>query len=62
MTDYRLTITVKDVAPGDMRMLGDAIMDEHGEAFDASRGDFEITASVKSGAAWFPIDLYADDE
>lgn len=42
MPDYRITIDVKDVAPGDMRALRDGILEKWGDDFDAARGDFEV--------------------
>lgn len=57
MPDYRLTIEMKDVAEGDVANLAVAIMNEHGEEYDASRGDFAITASKLEGSSYFPVDL-----
>lgn len=47
MPDYRMTIEIRDVALGDVRSLRDSIMEEHGDNFDAGRGDFTITAQEK---------------
>jgi hypothetical protein len=62
LPNYRVTIDVRDVARGDILNLVDDIMHSHGKSFDASRGDFVITASVEEHGSYFPIDLDYEDE
>lgn len=52
MPDLTLTIVLKDVAEGDATSLAQDIWDSHADAYDASRGDFELHIS-KDG---FPLD------
>lgn len=62
MPDYRLTITIKkDVGDGDVRSLAEEILSEHGDNFDAHRGDFAISASKAGDSGhWFHFDLWED--
>lgn len=57
MPDYKVTINVKDVAKGDIKDLVDAILEAHGESFDAANGEFVVTASERHGDGWFAVDL-----
>lgn len=50
--NYTLTIEIKDVAEADVTSLAQDIYDEHGDSFDAPRGDFTLSIS-KDG---FPVD------
>lgn len=55
--NYRITIDVLDVARGDVKALVSDIMAEHGDSFDAARGDFDITVSEYRDGNLFAIDL-----
>jgi hypothetical protein len=56
MPNFRITIDVKDVAGGDVDMLAQDILDEHGMNFDASKGDFTIIVSQKVGDNFYMRD------
>lgn len=55
MNDFSLTIVVRDVAEGDATTLAQAIVDEHGEAFDASLGDFDVSVARMDDGHAFDI-------
>jgi hypothetical protein len=61
MSNYRIVIDVRDVAKGDVAMLVQSILEDHGGDFDAARGDFTITAYETLGAGHFPLDLDDSD-
>lgn len=62
MPNFKLTIEVNDVARGDMRDLAEAILSDHGDDFDSSRGDFKIEVLESVGVGvWAPIDLEDED-
>jgi hypothetical protein len=56
MPDFKIEITVKDVADGDVIDLVEAIAENYGEDFDAARGDFAIRVSKAEGSNWFPYE------
>ncbi len=56
MPNFRITIDVKDVAGGDVDMLAQDILDEHGANFDADNGDFTVVVSQKVGDTFFTRD------
>jgi len=53
MTDFRITIDVKNVGPGDVHGLADDIEAQFGDSYDAALGDFIIRVSQKSGDGYF---------
>jgi hypothetical protein len=55
--DYVVRIKIKDVTEGDIRDLASRIMEAHGDAYDADRGDFTIEAARVEGANTFSVDL-----
>lgn len=61
MQDFKITVVLKNVGPGDIETLVD-YLEEQGESFDAARGEYEVF--VSSGNAdrnsWFSYD--PDDE
>lgn len=60
MSDFRITIDVKDVAKGDVRNLVAQIEVDHGDDFDMARGDFVVSVSEKQGDRYFVVDLEED--
>lgn len=52
MPDFRLKVTIRDVAEGDATDVAQDIWDTHAESLDASRGDFmiEVLRVEPSGA------------
>lgn len=62
MADIRVTIELKDVGKGDVKGLIEDILEAHGDNFDAQRGDFVCTASVKEHGSYFPYDWEDEDE
>lgn len=49
---YKIVIELENVAEGDATDLAQGIWDEHGDAFDADRGEFKVSIS-RDG---FPVD------
>jgi hypothetical protein len=55
--DYKVVISLKDVAEGDVTTLAHQIWDSEAESFDASLGDFEMRIlKVSPEGAQFDID------
>lgn len=62
MADFKVTIEIKDVGKGDVKGLVESILEEHGDNFDAQRGDFVVSASVKEHGSYFPYDWEEDED
>lgn len=62
MPDYRVVIDVRDVAQGDIETLCEEIITQHGESFDAERGDFEVRPLVKVGDSYFALEVAGDND
>lgn len=61
MSDYKITIELKDVAKGDVQGLVEHLELEVGPDFDIARGDFVVSCSEKIGDTYFPVELVGDD-
>ncbi len=65
MPDFRVTIDVKNVAKGDIKMLCERILASEGDDFDAARGEFRLRTSARegqSGENYFAYDWENDDD
>lgn len=56
MPDFRITIDLRDVGPGDVDDLAEQIADEHGDTFDAEQGDFVVRVQQKVGESFYGRD------
>lgn len=64
MSDYRISIYVRNVARGDVVALCEEIMQTHGDDFDAARGEFVVRTSKREGGAdsYFEFDWQDGDD
>lgn len=65
MPDFRITIDMKNVAKGDVVSFCENLLSEHGDNYDAARGEFVIRTSERpgqSGENYFPFDWAEDDD
>jgi hypothetical protein len=65
MPDFRIRIDIKNVTRGDIVELCNELLSEHGENFDAQRGEFVIHTSTRegqSGENYFPFDWTEDED
>lgn len=46
MPDYRITIDIRNVGPGDVKEFWDTLEESFGPDFDIELGDFDISCSV----------------
>jgi hypothetical protein len=56
MPDFRITIELKDVGPGDVDDLAREIEDDYGQIYGINDGDFVVLITQKVGQNYFGRD------